>query len=406
MITQTSSVYDTLGRLTSYTDSAGAQTINTYDLFSRLATVNDGLATRTYTYDQSGENRGLLTQVVDSQGGTFTGTYDAEKRLVTEGRPNSIAVTRAYNEVGTPTTVTSTASDRTSLALYNPGTGGVCQSTTVASTRTWTYDTASRSSSAGYVYDALGRATTVPATDTQSPGAGNLTATYNVNDLVSTLTQNGGTSSFVIDVDGARCSGWNDGVNLHVNQYPNAGTDNPAWTNEGDGTSTRTLVGVGGLTGTAGSGGITWRLTDVSGDVAGTVAAGVGLDSTSEATEYGALRNPTQVGTVRYAWQGGARRAADQPGGIVLMGVRLYNPATGALRAQPQQPLAGDRQRAQRPRLDLVPRPAPQLQRLAHLRGGCRLIHLARSLVLLSGLPPALELGEHPRPRLDRLTRA
>ncbi|MEV6927409.1 DNRLRE domain-containing protein [Dactylosporangium sp. NPDC051485] len=390
---QTTSVWDTLGRLKFYTDAAGVQTANTYDLFSRLATTNDGAASRTYTYDQNGENRGLLTQVVDAQGGTFTGSYDADTRLVAEGWPNSIAVSRAYNQMGTETSVTytktgcgqsdctlyrqsvalsgnglrtaevsslssqsysydagrrlttvrdtvggqcstrvhgyNTASDRTSLTFYNPGAAGACQSSTVASTRTWTYDTASRNTGAGYGYDALGRATTVPAADTQSPGGGNLTATYLVTDLVATLTQNGGTSTYTTDVGGERFASWHDGVQTHVNHYSDTG-DNPSWTDEGDGTSTRSVPGVGGIAATATSAGLTWRLADLTGDLVATVpGTGVGLDTTSEATEYGALRNPAQVGTVRYAWQGGTRRAADQPAGIVLMGVRLYNPATG-----------------------------------------------------------------------------
>lgn len=393
VIAQTTSVWDTLGRLKFYTDAAGVQTANTYDLHSRLATTNDGAATRTYTYDQNGENRGLLTQVVDSQGGTFTGTYDADRRLNAEGWPNSIAVTRVYNETGTPSSVTytrtgcgqpdctlyrqsvsvtgnglrtsevstlsaqaygydtarrlttvrdtvggqcstrvhgyNTASDRTSITFYNPGAGGACQTSTVAGTRTWTYDTASRTTTAGYGYDALGRATTVPAVDTQSPGAGNLTATYLATDLVASLTQNGGTNTFTTDVDGARFASWNDGVRTHVNHYSDT-TDNPSWTDEGDGTATRAVLGIGGLAATNGSTGLTWRLADLTGDIAATVTgAGAGIDATTEATEYGALRNPTQVGAIRYAWHGGAQRAADQPAGIILMGVRLYNPVTG-----------------------------------------------------------------------------
>lgn len=48
--------------------------------------------------------------------------------------------------------------------------------------------------------------------------------------------------------------------------------------------------------------------------------------STDLVTEFGAPRGAT--GT-RYAWLGGKQRAADTPGGLSIMGVRLYNPATG-----------------------------------------------------------------------------
>ncbi|MFC0101154.1 RHS repeat domain-containing protein [Micromonospora marina] len=48
----------------------------------------------------------------------------------------------------------------------------------------------------------------------------------------------------------------------------------------------------------------------------------------SESTEYGLARN-AGAGTERYRWLGSKQRAADTPSGIVLMGVRLYNPTTG-----------------------------------------------------------------------------
>lgn len=48
-----------------------------------------------------------------------------------------------------------------------------------------------------------------------------------------------------------------------------------------------------------------------------------GLSSTSESTEYGNIRNPTQISSVRHGWLGAKQRASDVPAGIVLMGVRL-----------------------------------------------------------------------------------
>ncbi len=57
--------YDSLGRLTTYTDADGNTSTSTYDVLSRLATSNDGKATRTYNYDTGAERRGLLTQVIE-----------------------------------------------------------------------------------------------------------------------------------------------------------------------------------------------------------------------------------------------------------------------------------------------------------------------------------------------------
>lgn len=58
-----------------------------------------------------------------------------------------------------------------------------------ASTTSYGYDTADRIIGGGYVYDAMGRTTTVPKTHTSQSGqdlAGNLAVTYAANDMVAT----------------------------------------------------------------------------------------------------------------------------------------------------------------------------------------------------------------------------
>jgi len=98
--------YDTLGRQTSYTDADGNISTTTYDIDSRVATTNDGLATRTYTYDGGSERRGLPTQVVDSLAGTFTATYDVDGTVVAQTWPNGVTVELSVNEVGDATSIT------------------------------------------------------------------------------------------------------------------------------------------------------------------------------------------------------------------------------------------------------------------------------------------------------------
>ena len=88
----------TLGRTTGYTDADTNASVTTYDLLSRPATVNDGKATRTYTYDGGAERRGLATGVADGQAGTFGGTYDADGRLTGQTWPNGIVVATGYDE--------------------------------------------------------------------------------------------------------------------------------------------------------------------------------------------------------------------------------------------------------------------------------------------------------------------
>ncbi len=98
------SIYNTLGQLTSYTD-AGENTA-TYEYEKekdyRLIKANDGKGTQTYTYNAT---TGLLSELVDSshEGMKFTATYDVEGNMLTEGYPNGMTATYTYNSTGKPT---------------------------------------------------------------------------------------------------------------------------------------------------------------------------------------------------------------------------------------------------------------------------------------------------------------
>jgi len=224
------------------------------------------------------------------------------------------------------------ATDRTGLTSYNPATDGTCQTTTAVSATIWTYDSADRVNTAGYVYDTLGRTTTLPAADTQNPAGGNLTSGYHTNDLVRSLTQNGVTNTYTLDVDNHRIRSWTDGSATHINHYGGTG-DVSSWTDEGAGVDTRIVRGLGGISATTVSGATTvvgWRLTNLHGDfVAQIDGSSSGLTSVSEATEFGILRNTDQVGTLRYGWLGQAQRSSDTPSGVLLDGSRVYNPGLG-----------------------------------------------------------------------------
>ncbi|MFK4082827.1 DNRLRE domain-containing protein [Kribbella sp. NPDC020789] len=388
-------VFDTLGRMTSYQDADGNVSTTTYDLLDRPATTFDGQANRTYGYDY----RGLLTSVTDSHAGTYTGTYNADGQLLTENWPNGIKVETRYDESGDRAGITyskpgcasgdcvlfseqttntahgqtarrvstlssqvyrqdaagrvtaveemvgekcvtrtygfSPASDRMTSAEYGPAADGGCQTTTPAASRTWTYDSANRVTTAGYGYDALGRTTTVPAIDTGAPAAGNVTATYRADELVDTVTQGGRTTGYTIDVTGERVRSWTDNstgeVVRNVQHFDEDG-DSPAWTQEGADRFTRVITGLTGMTAILDSDSAVadWQIVDLSGDVVATVHSGEeGLSSTNEADEYGQPGDAESVGKQRYGWLGSQQRAADAPSGIVLMGVRLYNPTTG-----------------------------------------------------------------------------
>jgi hypothetical protein len=51
-----------------------------------------------------------------------------------------------------------------------------------------------------------------------------------------------------------------------------------------------------------------------------------GLSYTSEFDEAGNPRNAADAGVRRYGWHGSDRRSADTPGGLDLVGARLYAP--------------------------------------------------------------------------------
>ncbi|GAA4442333.1 hypothetical protein GCM10023170_017260 [Phytohabitans houttuyneae] len=391
--------YDTLGRQTSYTDSDGVTSTTTYDLLGRVATSNDGKATRTYTYDGGTERRGLLTSVNDSQAGAFSGSYDANGHMLSESWPNGVQVTTEIDETGTQVGMTyvkpdcgaadctlytesvvesahgqwrkrssslseqeysydqagrltsirdtiggqcttrsyglSTSSNHASLTEYDPAADGACQTATVAASRTWTYDTANRVDTSGYVYDALGRTTTVPAADTASSGGGNVTVAYHSTDLVDTITQGGRTTDYTLDVTGERVRSWTDnasGTAVQSVHHYDGNEDSPSWTQETANRYTRPVTGVSGMTGIfdSESGQVEWQVANLHGDLVAAIHADdEGLSRTTEATEYGTPREAEDVGAQRYGWLGAKQRAADTPSGIILMGVRLYNTATG-----------------------------------------------------------------------------
>jgi RHS repeat-associated protein len=389
--------YDTLGRITSYTDADNTLSTTAYDLHSRVSSTTDGQATRAYTFDGGTERRGLPTQVQDGQAGTLTAAYDPDGNALTETWPNGVVVTRTYREDGAVAGIAynqpgcgqsnctlfteaiqssvhgetrdrtsslstqrftydnsgrittandivdgacttrvsgyNAASDRTTLTTYGPTGAGACQTTTALTTTTWTYDAASRVNTSGYVYDALGRTSTVPGADTLTTGAGSTSLTYHVNDMVRTQAQDTRTVTYTLDVLANRFRTWTDsdgaGTLTRTSHYADDG-DSPSWMVTNTSEVIRTIAGIGGIAAIYTTGaGISWQITNLHGDlVAGMAATGFGLLYTGDFTESGRPHNPAmqQRG---YGWHGADQRWSDTPGGMTLMGARLYSPATG-----------------------------------------------------------------------------
>jgi YD repeat-containing protein len=98
------SLYNTLGELTEYTDADGNKAKYTYDEDGRVTKINDGSdegkGEQSYTYN---ETSGMLTKLVDSGAGTFTASYDVQGKMTTESYPNGMTAYYTYNPIGTAT---------------------------------------------------------------------------------------------------------------------------------------------------------------------------------------------------------------------------------------------------------------------------------------------------------------
>ena len=389
-------VYNTLGQLTSYTDSDGNASTTTYDVAGRPLVTSDGKGTQTRTYDGGTERRGLVTSLADSHAGTWTATYDTDGTPTVDW-PNGLRSTTTVDETGSATALTYAAtsgctgdacvvltetvgesahghwltrtstlsaqtygydvagrltqvadtpagagcttrrytfdngtagnSNRTKLETFDPGADGACHTTTAASTVNSTFDTADRITTAGTVYDALGRTTTVP--DADALDGGDVTVGYHANDLVRSISRTGGaTHTYTLDVDQQRIRSWTDGTTTRTHHF-DSDSDSPSWIAEGATAWTRNIGGISGSLAAIHHStiGTTLQFANLHGDIVATApTTSTTLASTFESTEYGAPRGDTGI---RYAWLGGKQRAADTPTGLAIMGARLYNPATG-----------------------------------------------------------------------------
>jgi RHS repeat-associated protein len=336
----TSLVDSHAGTWTAAYDLAGTPTVTWPNGLQSVAAVDETGSQTSLTYAAtsgcSGAACTVLSEAVkESVHGQWLGhtsslssqefTYDAAGRLTqVADSVDGACVTRKYTfDAGAAGN-----SNRTKLETFAPDTDGGCQATTAASTVNSTFDAADRITTSGTVYDALGRTTTVP--DADALDSGNLTVAYHVNDLVRSIGIAGGaTQTYTLDVDQERVRSWTDGTTARTNHY-DGDWDNPAWTQEGVSAWTRN---VGGITGdlaaiySSATSSAVLQLTNLHGDVVATATtSSTALASTMESTEYGTPRGTTGM---RYAWLGGKQRAGDTPGGLSIMGVRLYDPATG-----------------------------------------------------------------------------
>lgn len=317
--------YDEIGGTTglSYKDSNGTELLGfsaEIDVDGRVLEYASAASRQQYHYD--GLDRLIKVEDIRTQG----------------------CVTRTYEFTA--------ASERTASKSFGPATDLTCQTSTPTATKTHTYDAANRITNTGYEYDDLGRTVRIPASDTAPGGTNDLTASFYANDMVKSLTQNfangsGGNTTkgmdYILDPIGR--------IGQIVNSADGAesGRVRYRFSNQGDsptsiqtstdggatfGQSTRYIQLPGlSLSAIVNPGGeVIYQLANLHGDVVATQshqALPGAIDAYVETDEYGnALDSTGSVG--RYQWLGVHQRSAETMAGLVLMGARLYNPATGS----------------------------------------------------------------------------
>ncbi|MEU4607436.1 RHS repeat-associated core domain-containing protein [Kribbella sp. NPDC023972] len=305
--------YDLGGRVTREWTPEGAA-------FTGPAGDGPGDATpydRSYAYDAAGR----LAEVRDRTAAT-TGVD------VTDPAKQPGCVTRRY---------TFDANDnRLGRSTSGPGPDGACSEAGTEQIRL--YDTADRIVRAAngtslYTYDALGRNTVLPAADAPHPERGDIRLGYYDNDLVRSISQGGVTTTYGLDAANRRSVDTvetSTGRTETVRHYSDS-SDNPTWIETGAATERfASLLGGDLDLSISQDGSAKLRILNPHGDavstvpLAGSSTVGTGLTDWQQYDEYG-----NTSGTSRYGWIGGYQRESGDAG-LSLMGVRVYNPVTGA----------------------------------------------------------------------------
>lgn len=383
----TTTTYDTAGRTATTTDPTGtttytydyagtpaegterrglltAQTVTgvgdftaTYDGDGNLTTQTmPGQVTQALDYDRTGQETTRTYTRDDTVLASWTTTSDALGRTTSTTGPSAAGGTRTqqyqYDNAARLVRVDDTIDDACTTRAYAFDANGNrtslsrttrdadCTTTGTEDTSTWTHDAADRvqtgaNSSGTYVYDPFGRQTTIPAADTPAgPGAGDLTISYHDDDLPRSLTQAGTTTTWTLDPAARRSVETSTGATTGTLTRHYADTsDNPAWATTG-GTTTRYTSSIGGDLGasTTTADETTTTVLDIvdpHGNIATTLTTDGTVNALSVYDEYGTTltANP-DAGALTYGWLGAKERATTSTG-LLLMGVRLYNPVTG-----------------------------------------------------------------------------
>jgi RHS repeat-associated protein len=338
-------------------NAAGAQTTVTYPngMTADYGYTDAGVPTSLEYTDATGTGLLGFTATVDADGRVHGYTSDASRQDYTFDNLGRLTTTRDYRvnpvtdleECTTRSYGFSSTSERTSYQSSGPATDGSCQTAAPAVAKTNSYDRANRITNPGYSYDNLGRTLTTPAADTTPDATGPLSAAYHANDMIKSLTQTvsdgaGGTLvnhvDYSLDATGrinTITSQTNGAETRRLRYRYSDSNDSPSSireTTDGGATWTTirylTIPGIG-MAASVTANTITYQLANLHGAVVATSSSTgpMAIDQFSEHDEYGNAAGSTTP--ARFRWLGVHERSSDTVAGLVLMGVRLYNPTTG-----------------------------------------------------------------------------
>jgi RHS repeat-associated protein len=319
-------VYDTLGRLTSFTDGDGNVIGYQYDDIGRLKKLTyPGTPLKEVTYDY--DTAGRLSAVTDWASRVTSYSYDAAGRMTQTLRPNGAKQTRTYDDAGQLTQLTELASDGITVIYsgkHNYDAGGQLADETLVPaispgsvTVTQTFDRDNRlltHNGAAATFDADGNLLSVasgllPATYTYDArnrltSAGGIAYTYNAENHRVALTDATGTTRYAVN--------------------PNAALDQVLVRTAPDGTKTFYVYGLGLLHEETGST-VRYYHCDRRGDtVALTDGTGAVTDRASYGI-YGELLSRTGTTNTPFLFNGKWGVQTDS-GGIYYHRARYYHP--------------------------------------------------------------------------------
>lgn len=382
--------YNSLGQLTTYTDTEGVTSSYAYDIDGRPIEKNDGKGTQSLTYDTT---TGDLVKLVDSDIGTISATYDAQGRLGSESLPDGLTSTFTYDSTGARTKVvdvkTTSCSEactwytdevvpsihgqwlkesstrissefafdaagrliqaqetpvglgcvvsiygydadanRTSLTTRPPKEGGGCAESGGSSMST-TYDAGDRQMDAGVSYDPFGDVTELPAA---YAGGSLLQSSYYVDGSLATQSQGPQSLAYRQDPLGrtVEITATGSSPGITTNHFSDAG-DSPSWTADEAGNWTRYISGIDGSLAAIHTAGAEpqIQISNLHGDVVATVPLTEPAEGPTWAPEVSLTGIPRAGKPGKYGWMGAMQRSTELASGVVSLGSGNYVPQLG-----------------------------------------------------------------------------